>query len=149
MADIYVVTKSNEALAAATAETIIQLVTPSTVRARLIEFGVFFDGVTSTAEPVDVALSRQTTAGTASAGTVSPLDAGAPTGLTTAQITFTVEPTTTIELGRWMVHPQGGALVIKYDLWAEAPVMNVSTRLALICTAAAVVNVSAYMKFCE
>jgi hypothetical protein len=149
MADIYVVTATNNALAAATAETVIQLVTPATVRARLIEFGVFFDGITSTAEPVDVALSRQTTAGTASAGTTSPLDAAAPTALCSSQITFTVEPTTTIELGRWMVHPQGGALVIKYDLWAEAPVMNVSTRLGIICTAAAVVNVSAYMKFVE
>lgn len=149
MADIYVVTKSNQALAAATAETVIQLVTPATVRARIVELGVFFDGITSTAEPVDVALTRQTTAGTASAGTVTPIDAAAPTGLVTAQIDFSAEPTSGVELGRWMVHPQGGAFIQKWDLWAEAPVMAVSTRLGIICTAAATVNVSAYIRWVE
>lgn len=149
MADIYVVSTINNALAAATAETAIQLVTPSTVRARLIEFGIMFDGIVSTAEPVDVRLLRQTTAGTASAGTVNPLDSSAPAGLTTAQITFTAEPTAGAVLGTWMVHPQGGMLVVKYDLWAEAPLIQISGRLGLECNAPAVVNCSAYMKFVE
>lgn len=149
MADIYTVTTVNNPLAAATLETLIQLVTAATQRARLIEFGVMFDGIVSTNEPVDVRLLRQTTAGTASAGTVNPNDAQAPAALTTAQITVTAEPTPSSVLGAWMVHPQGGMLIVKYDLWAEAPVMNVSTRLALDATAAAVVNATAYMKFVE
>jgi hypothetical protein len=149
VADIYVCSTVNNALAAATAETLIQLVAPATVRARIIEFGVMFDGVTSTAEPVDIRLVRQTTAGTASAGTLVPLDAGAPTSLLTSQITFTAEPTNTNVLGAWMIHPQGGMLVIKWDLWAEAPVMNVSTRLGLEATAAATVNTTAYIKWVE
>ena len=149
MADIYTVSAVNNPLAAATAETLIQLVAPATIRGRLIEFGVMFDGITSTAEPVDIRLLRQTTAGTASAGTNNPLDPDAPTALVTSQITFTAEPTAGAVLGAWMVHPQGGMLVIKYDLWAEAPVIDVSTRLGLEATAAAVVNATAYMKWVE
>lgn len=149
MADIYVCSVLNNALAAATAETIIQLVAPATIRGRLIEFGIGFDGIVSTAEPVDVRLLRQTTAGTASAGTVNPLDVDAPAALVTAQITFTAEPTAGAVLGAWPLHPQGGMMVVKYDLWAEAPVIDVSTRLGLECNAPAVVNCTAYMKFVE
>lgn len=148
--DIYTCTITNAALVAATARTVLQLVTPATIRARLVEFGIEFDGLVSTAEPVDVRLLRQTTAGTSSAGTVNPTDSAAPTALTTSLVGFSgTEPTAGAVLGGWMVHPQGGMLVIKYDLWAEAPVMAVSTRLAIDVLAGANVNATAYMKFVE
>lgn len=149
--DIYAQTKSNQALAAATAETIIQLVTPSTVRAQITKIAIAFDGTSSTAEPVDVFLCVQSTAGTSSGGTVAKLDPASPTALVTTLVDFTAEPAAdSNEVWRVMIHPQGGLYEVNWALGDRtAPLMAVSTRWGLKCTAAAVVNVSATIQWCE
>lgn len=149
--DIYGQTATNNALAAATPETIIQLVTPSTVRAQITKIAIAFDGTSSTAEPVDVFLVVQDTAGTSSAGTIGKLDPAAPTALVTTRITFTAEPTTdSNEVWRIVVHPQGGLYEVNWALGDRtAPLMAVSTRWGLKVNAPAVVNCSATIQWCE
>lgn len=149
--DIYAQTVSNRALATATPQTIIQLVTPATVRAQLTKVSFSFDGISSVAEPIDCFIVTQSTAGTSSGGTPSKLDPGAPTALVTTLITFTVEPgADSNEIWRDMVHPQGGLYEVNWALGDRtAPLMAVSTRLGLKFNAPAGVNVSATVQWVE
>lgn len=149
--DVYAQTVTNRALSAATPQTIVQLVSAATVRPQVTSITIAFDGTSSTAEPVDVFLVTQSTAGTASAGTVGKLDPAAPTAQTTSQITFTVEPAAdSNEVWRAMIHPQGG---LYEKNWAigdpTAPKMAVSTRLGLKMNAPAAVNTSVTVQFVE
>lgn len=139
----YSVRVADQALAAATAETLLQLGTPSTRRAKLCEWGVSFDGITAVDEPVLVELLRQTTGGTASAATEVPQDQADPAALVVAQSAFTVEPTAGDVLEAHRVTPNGGLIVKTYAL-LEEPVMNVSAYLGLRVTAPDVVNATAY-----
>src|SRR4051812_36005515 len=84
------------ALSAATARTVLQLVAATNHRVKILSWGVYFDGISATAEPVQVRLLRQTTAGTMSALTPTKGDESiTDTLLTTAQHTATIEPTNT------------------------------------------------------
>lgn len=149
--DIYAQTKSNQALAAGTPETIIQLVTPSTVRAQITKISIAFDGTSSTAEPCDVFLVVQSTAGTSSSGTIGKLDPAAPTALVTTLVDFTAEPgADSNEVWRTMIHPQGGLFEVNWALGDRtAPLMAVSTRWGLKVNAPAVVNCTATIQWCE
>jgi hypothetical protein len=136
------------ALSAATAKTILQLVAASNHRAKLLSWGVFFDGTSATAEPVQVRLLRQTSAGTMSALTpVKNDDSLAETLQTTAQHTATAEPTAGDVLEAIEVHPQGGYEKI-YPLGQE-PVIGGGDRIGIECTAPASVNVRASVTFEE
>lgn len=148
---VYTVSWTNRALVAATKQTVAQVVTGSTRKAQVVSWGVFFDGVTSTAEPVDVFVVRQTGAGTSSAGNVDPMDPDMPAAISTTRITFTAEPTSDDTfLDRKMVHPQGGGYEKSWALGdPTAPVLDVSQRLGITCTAAAGVNCSGYIIFAE
>lgn len=139
---------TEEALAAATAETLIQLVAAANHRVKLLRWGVFFDGVSVTAEPVQIRLLRQTTAGTASSLTPVKMDNSLSETLqTTAQQDFTVEPTAGDVLESYEVHPQQG-IVIMYPLGQE-PIIGGGGRMGLEVTAPAVVNARAYAVFEE
>lgn len=130
------------ALAAATAKTVIQIVAPANHRLRIMRWGVAFDGVSTTGEPVQVELIRQTTAGTMSALTPAPLDDSlSETLLTTAQHTATVEPTSTSVLDSLEVHPQDRHEIL-YP-WGQEPIVGGSDRVGIRCTAPAIVNVRA------
>lgn len=137
------------ALAAASAKTVLQLVAASNHRVKLLGWGVFFDSTSVSAEPVQVIVVRQTTAGTMSANTPSKMDDSlAETLQTTAQDNATVEPTTgSDELDMAEVHPQSG-YEIRYPLGQE-PIIGGGDRLGIVCTAPAVVNVRAKMIFEE
>lgn len=102
-----------------TLATLLQLIAAANHRVRLTRFEIFFAGTSSTGEPVEVSLARQSTAGTSSAGTVVPLDDSlAEALLTTALDTFTVEPTTGAILWYGRVHPQSGLIwTPPSDLW--------------------------------
>lgn len=149
--DIYAQTATNRALVGATAQTIIQLVTPATVRAQVTKLTIAFDGVSSTAEPVDVFLVTQSTAGTSSGGTVGKLDAAAPTALVTTLISFSAEPAAdSNEVWRAMIHPQGGLYEVNWAIGDKtAPFIAVSARLGLKCNAPAAVNCSATLQWAE
>lgn len=106
-----------------------------------------FDGTSASAEPIQVDLLRQTTAGTMSAGTpVEETNTGT-TLQTTSQINATVEPTAGNVLRRWEVHPQSG-IMEKFTIEDEIIVAG-GGRLGLRVTAPAAVNVLASISFEE
>jgi hypothetical protein len=97
------------ALTAATAKTCLQLVAAANHRVKLLGWGCYFDGTSTTAEPVQVRVLRQTTAGTMSALTPFKRDDSiADTLLTTAQHTASAEPAASDVLEALEVHPQQG-----------------------------------------
>lgn len=136
------------ALAAATAKTVVQIIAPTNHRVKILRWGVFFDGISGTAEPVQVALCRQSTAGTMSALTpVKADDSLAETLLTTAQYNATVEPTTGDVLDSVEVHPQSGYEII-YPLGQEM-IIGGADRVGIVCTAPATVNARCKLIFEE
>lgn len=142
-----VTTEGEIALAAATAKTILQLVAPTNQRLAVRGVSVSFDGVSSTAEPVQVDILRQTTAGTMSAATPVREDVGSETLQATAQKTATVEPTAGDILRRYEVHPQAGAeFRFGYD---EEILLAGGTRLGVRVTAPAIVNVVGHISYEE
>ena len=137
-----------ESVAAATEETLFQLVTPSTRRARILEIAVGLRSVTSTDQAALVKLLRQTSAGTSS-GTLTPRahDPADPAALCTAAITFTAEPTAGDVLKTWNVVVQSGLLV--YPLLDAELFMAVSTRLGLSVNSPQAQSVLAYVTWQE
>ena len=133
------------ALAAATAETIIEIAVPATRRIKIVGWWAEFDGVSATGVPVKVEVGRFTV-GITTGTTRTPvkLDPADPASLmTTVKDTVTAEGAGTPEAGieTHRIHPQGG-LQIWYPP-GEEPVQAVSTFWRLRCTAAAIVNVTA------
>lgn len=143
---LYVVQSMNEALAAATAETVIQLVA-GTKRCQVVAWGVSFDGVTAANVPGDVELLRQTTAGTATPFTPLEWDEGDTASIATAQYHFTVEPTSTDILHPTQVTPNGGLFEVDYG--DRGPWVAASGRIGIRATFANVVNVTAWLRFSE
>ena len=136
------------ALAAATAKTVMQLVAATNHPIDLIEFTVGFDGTNNTYEPVEVRLIRQSDAGTSSADTVTGAnDSDVDTFVTTARHTAMVEPTGTVIVRTFRVHPQTG---FSYPAHDRAPIhVGAGDRLGIVCTAANAVNVDVTMLFDE
>lgn len=138
-------------LSAATAKTVVQLVTPSTRRSRIVEFGVSFSSVTSSDPTVLAEFRQQSTAGTSSAGTITKTDTLDPAALASTLITFTAEPTDTaaIGYGPWQVTPIGGLFVYQMPE-AEEIKMNVSERIGLrLNSPNALSNVAGYIVWQE
>lgn len=148
MAGILCIAQTAEiALSSATTETVLQIAAPTNQRLKLKRWGVFFDGVDSAAEPVQVRLLRQTDAGTMSSLTPVKQVAGSETVQTTAQHTATAEPTAGDVLDMAEVHPQSGfEVIIPFDMPIEVPG---GERIGIECTAPAAVNVRAKMIFEE
>lgn len=122
-------------LVAATAETLLQLVTPSTRRAKIVGFTLSLKSVTASDVPVDIEFLLQTTAGTASAATPEADDRADPAALCTAQKTFTVEPTASTILRRFSLTPVGGLIVCDLEAMGKVIKMLVSTRVGMRVTA--------------
>lgn len=140
---------SGVTLTAATAKTVVQLVAAATNHgAKILGWGVYFKGTSSTAVPVNVKLARQSTAGTMTSLTPAKLNNSlAETILTTAQHTATAEPTTGDTIDVVEVHPQGYYEVI-YPLGQER-MMGGNSRVGIVCTAPAGVDVTAKIIFEE
>ena len=131
------------ALGAAAVKTVIQVAAPANQRLVLKKWGVSFDGVSATAEPVQVELLRQTTAGTMSSLTPVRRSAGSETAQATAAHTATVEPTAGDILDSVEVHPQAGYVeLVPYDARIEVPGGG---RIAIRATAPAAVNARAVL----
>lgn len=139
---------SEVALVAATAKTVVQLVAASNHRVKILSWGVYFDGTSATAEPIQVRLLRQTSAGTMSSLTPTKRDDSiAESLLTTAQHTATAEPTAGDVIEGKEVHPQSGYEKI-YTPGTE-PIVGGGDRMGIECTAPANVNVRAEIVFEE
>lgn len=143
-------TEGEEALAAATAETLLQIIGSASIKTRLIQWSVAFDSVTAAAEPVLVRLARQSTAGTSTGAAEVPADADDPASLVTCFHSFSAEPTMGVVLEEHEVYPGGIPFIVQYPLGDE-PVIDSDTtsRLAIIVTAPAVVNAVATMRWRE
>lgn len=135
------------ALTAATAKTVLQVVAPTNHRVKVLSWGVYFDGVSSAAEPVQVRLLRQTTAGTMTSLTLVKRDNSlSETIQSTAQHTATAEPTAGDVLEGKEVHAQGG--YEKIFPFGQEIIIGGGGRLGIECTAPAGVNVRAEL-ICE
>jgi len=115
---------------------------------KLLGWAVFFDGISSVAEPVVVELIRQTSAGTMTSFTPEKVDpARAETIQTVCQHTATVEPTGTTSVPvRIEVPPQSG--YEKLFPFGQEIIIPGAGRLGLRCTAPAGVNVIGHFR-CE
>lgn len=143
-------TEGEEALAAATAETLVQVRGSASVKTRLLAWGVSFDSTSATAEPVLVRLVRQTTDGTGTGASEVKNDPDDPAALVTTFHTFSAEPTLGDILEEYDVFPGGIPFVIQYPLGDE-PIIDSDTasRMAIVVTAPAIVNVVAWMRWRE
>lgn len=135
------------ALSAGTAKTVLQLVAASNHLVKVKSWGVFFDGTSASAEPVQVRLLRQTTAGTMTSLTPVERSNHGATLQTTAQHTATAEPTAGNILAAREVHPQAGYQEI-FPAGDEI-IIGSAGRLGIECTAPANVNVRAEIVFEE
>lgn len=141
-----VTTETEEAVAAATAETLVQLRGHASTKAKICEWGVSFDGTSGTADPVRVRLLRQTSDGTGTGANEVKWDPDSPTALVTSFNTFSsTEPTAGDVLAEYQVHPQSG-MVVQYPLGRE-PVMGAATtsRIAIDVLSPGAINASAYI----
>lgn len=159
MAAIYAsFTTAEQALAAATVKTVLQVVVPANHCIRVLGWGVFFDQSGTNAptnEPVVVTLSRQTTVigGTPTAVTGVKHDNGAAETLQTTAAMYggtPTEPTTTETVKRVNVHPQSGYEYVA-PMGDEILVSGGASgaRIAIICTAPNAVNVIPYINIEE
>ena len=129
-------------------KTLLQLVAASNHRVKVSEWGISFNGTSTTAAPIEVEIARQSDAGTATSLTLQKIDAdGDETLQTTGQHTATSEPTESAVIRREYVHPQAGYT------W-QAPfgqeiVINGGDRLAIVVTAGASVSAQAHFVFEE
>lgn len=148
-ANYSITTEGEEALTTAV-ETVLQLTGSTQAKAKLWGWGVGFDGVSSTAEPVRVRLLRQSTAGTGTAATEMKFDPDEPSALLSGVHSFTVEPTASDVLWEGHVHPQGGRVDVMYPFGREV-IINASNtaRIGIDVLAPAAVNVTAYMNWEE
>jgi len=137
-----------QAVAAATVETLIQLLSVANHRVALLGYGIGGEGTSNTEAPGVIDILRQSTAGTASALTLRKLQATiSETLLTTAQYIFTAEPTPGDILRTHTVHPQA-ALDIR-DAFSREIIMGGAERLAMRATYAQAQDLDAYMDFEE
>jgi hypothetical protein len=132
---------SEVALSAATAKTVVQMTAAANQPIRVYRWGVFFDGTSTTAEPVQIVLMRQSTAGTMTSLTPTKVSNHGETVQTAAQHTATAEPTSGDVLDMVEVHPQSGYEYIA-PLGYEFEVPG-GGRIGIVCTAPAGVNVRA------
>ena len=148
----YVVnTEAAEALAAATAETVLNVVNATNGLIRLVEFSISFDGVTATNVPVLVELCSctQAGAGTSSSATITQIRGPTRTVQATAEHSYSVEPTVITVLKPYLIRPDGGLVVIQFPLGREPEQTVTVDGLLLRCTAPDAVNVWAGMEFEE
>lgn len=147
----YSINVTGEAIAASTVETILQVVAGATKPVRLSRWGVSFNGVDVTDQPVRVELLRLTSAGTSSAFTPLKLDPNSEAAIATARTAHTAEPVAGDVLEVHYVSPAGGNLVEVYSAGYpdERVIVAPNGRLGIRVLAVDAVNVNAFLIFDE
>lgn len=145
---LFSVNVSGEALAAATAETIIQGVASANKSIELVRWGISFAGTTLTDAPVLVELLRLTSAGTSAAFTPIKLDPASDAPLMTARSSHTAEPVAGEVIEKYYVSPAGGSIILQYA-YDERIRVAPNGRLGIRVLANNAVNASAYLIFNE
>jgi len=143
------VTSGPVALAAGVAKTALQVIAPANQRVKVTNVGIYTDGVTSNAVPIQVRILRQTTAGTGTAATPVPVEKELTEAIqTTAAANFTAEPTAGDVLDNLGVPAFMGQYEVFYPLGQEILVQG-GGRLGFECNAPAGVNVRVKVQFEE
>ena len=141
-------TLASTALTAATAKTVMQLTAPTNQRLKIQAISIFFDGTSTTGQPVQYRVLRQTTAGTM---TTQPPVLIEPelteTIQATGQVNATVEPTAGAVLEVGAVHPQTG-LTIFYPFGQEI-IVGGGGRVGIELNAPAGVNARGFIHYEE
>jgi hypothetical protein len=135
------------ALAAATEKCLIVLSAPAQQRLKLKSLGVYFDGISSIAVPVQIVIARASSAGTTTAATPARMGAGSETPQATAGIDASANPTKGDILEILNIHPQSGFKEM-YPLGDELLVPG-GGRVAVYAKAAAIVNLAATLIYEE
>lgn len=151
---IFLAQGTEEALGAATAEHVLQVRAAANHPVKVLGWGVYFDGTSVTAEPVQVRLTGATTTGTwtnaittdGANGSKVCINGRAETIQATAHVDCTSEPTPVQVFDIAEVHPQSG-YEVRYPLGQE-PVVSGGNWVGIECTAPAIVNVRAKL-ICE
>ena len=140
-----------QALAAATAETLLLITAPTGLVYRLAEWSVGFDGVTAANVPVLVELvsSDGTTGGTATTQASQQIEGATRAALATAERAFTAEPTVLAVLKPYLVDPNKGIIIVQNPLIREFQRNSTPRILGLRVTAPDIVNVRGYMEWEE
>lgn len=145
----YTATSGSVALAAATAKTVLNVITPAQFGGDLRSLEVGFDGVTAANVPVLVEICKQAvgTAGTTgSTPTVVQAYGQAVTAGFTAGAGYSAEPTVLTVIDAFTLSPNGG-LVIRDWPQNEGPDWPAPAGLCVRLTAPAIVNARVTMKF--
>jgi hypothetical protein len=147
----YSVNVTAEAVAAATVETLIQVSAVGGKPFRVARWGVSFNGVTVTDQPVRVELIRLTSDGTSSAFTPKKMDPTTEVSLAQGRTSHTAEPVAGDVLEIHYVSPAGGNLVEAYSAGYpdERPYIQPAGRIGIRVLAAAAVNANAFIIFDE
>lgn len=151
MAKFSAVTEAEVALSAATAKTVLILTGGTTRTCEITGIGIAFDGVSSTAEPVQVRVVRASTTGTTTACTEKWWTDAGSTPVGAAGYNASAEPTKeSASLIATEVHPQGGSMVLS---WAKGEgiktPLTANAGIAIECTAPATVNCRAWIEWWE
>ena len=153
MAAGYVVaTIGSLALAAATAKTVLSLITAANALTRIVELYVGFDGVTATAIPPTVELCYSTQAGAGTPGTtptIVQIRGATRTVQATGAQNYSAEPTVLTVWKSWLIPAYNGSLLIQAPLGREPEQIVTADALCIRVTAAAIVNCRAYIEFEE
>lgn len=139
------------ALSAATAKHLIQVTSATTRRLRIVEYGVGFDGTSSTAVPVAVDLMRSTTAATGTSFTPVLLMPDDVAAVATSLTNCSAEPTSGDILETSYLTPNGGLYVKQFPMGRE-PIVGTAAaagRIGIRCNAPAAVNATAYIMWEE
>ncbi len=141
---------ANVALAAATAKTVMLLITPANIGLQLKRFTVSLNSVTPTEAPGLIEIVRSSLAG---AGTTTSATANivqnygrAITHSFTAGENYTAEPTTLTLVRKFLLSPVSSTFAYDYPLGTE-PDIGASSGLGIRCTFAAAANIMASMEF--
>jgi hypothetical protein len=144
----YVIVSQEETLNAATTETLLQLRSGAAKSTRVVRWGVSFNGVTITNQPVRVELIRQNSNGTASTVVPTKADPASDAPLGAGASAFTAEPTSAEVLEVHFVTPAAGNLIEAYapdERYVVAP----NGRLGVRVLAADNVVANAFLVFAE
>ncbi len=120
-------------------KTILQIKAPATMQVKVLGFGIFFDGTSVNAEPVQVMIAKQLSAGTfTSSVTPVKLKNYPETIQTTATEDQIAPPSDGDIIESFNVHPQAGYEIRYPD--EECPVLGFSERLGVVVNASSDVN---------
>lgn len=142
---------TGESIAAATVETALQVVAGATKPVRISRFGVSFNGVSASDQPVRVELLRLGSDGTSSAYVPKKFDPGSEASIAQGRTAHTAEPTAGDILEVHYVTPNGGNLVEVFSPGYpdERPIVPPNGRLGIRVLATAAVNINAFLVFEE